>query len=256
MDDLSKARLQMVQHQIAARGIRNPALLDVMRKVPREFFVPPHLAEFAYLDTPLPIECGQTISQPYIVALMIESLRPGPGDRALEIGAGSGYGAAVLAQLVSEVYTVEREEQLVELARKRFDKLGYTNIKVLNGDGTLGWPEHAPYDVIVVTAGGPQVPKPLLKQLAVGGRLVIPVGDTPRLQRLERITRVDQDQFDDEDLGEVQFVPLIGAEGWDARVISRSRPSAPQTSAKVIRESAEPIDDIDRVDRNSPTNAA
>jgi protein-L-isoaspartate(D-aspartate) O-methyltransferase len=247
MDDLSKARFQMVQHQIAARGIRNPALLDVMRKVPREFFVPPHLAEFAYLDTPLPIESGQTISQPYIVALMIESLQPRPGDRALEIGTGSGYAAAILAQLVSEVYTVERDEQLVKLARKRFDKLGYTNIKVLNGDGTLGWPEHAPYDVIVVTAGGPQVPKPLLEQLAVGGRLVIPVGDTPRLQRLVRVTRIDQDQFDHEDLGEVQFVPLIGAEGWDAGVTPRSRPSLPQTSAKLIRENAEPIDDIDQV---------
>jgi protein-L-isoaspartate(D-aspartate) O-methyltransferase len=152
MDDLSKARLQMVQHQIAARGIRN-LLCSMSCGRLREFFVPPHLAEFAYLDTPLPIESGQTISQPYIVALMIESLQPRPGDRALEIGTGSGYAAAVLAQLVSEVYTVERDEQLVELARKRFDELGYTNIKVLNGDGTLGWPEYAPYDVIVVTAG-------------------------------------------------------------------------------------------------------
>src|SRR5260370_32374133 len=136
MDDLSKARLQMVQHQIAARGIRNPALLNAMRKVPREFFVPPHLAEFAYLDTPLPIESGQTISQPYIVALMVESLQPRPGDRALEIGTGSGYAAAVLAQLVSEVYTVERDEQLVELARKRFDQLGYSKMAGLQ-DGQL-----------------------------------------------------------------------------------------------------------------------
>jgi protein-L-isoaspartate(D-aspartate) O-methyltransferase len=124
MDDLSKARLQMVQHQIAARGIRNPALLDVMRKVPREFFVPPHLAEFAYLDTPLPIESGQTISQPYIVALMIESLQPRPGDRALEIGTGSGYAAAVLAQLVSEVYTVERDEQTTMSTRRWLRRRG------------------------------------------------------------------------------------------------------------------------------------
>src|SRR6266851_2219120 len=132
----------MVQNQVAARGIRNPAVLDAMRSVPRDFFVPPHLAEFAYLDTPLRIESGQTISQPYIVALMIESVAPRRSDRALEIGTGSGYGAAVLSQLVSEVYTVERDEQLVELARKRFDELGYTNIKVLNGDGTLGWPDY------------------------------------------------------------------------------------------------------------------
>src|SRR6266481_99513 len=123
----------MVQDQVAARGIRDAALLDAMRKVPREFFVPPHLAEFAYLDTPLPIESGQTISQPYIVALMIESLQPRPGDRVLEIGTGSGYAAAILAHLVSEVYTVERDEHLVELACKRFDQLGYTNIKVLQG---------------------------------------------------------------------------------------------------------------------------
>jgi len=133
----------MVRDQVAARGIRDAALLDAMRKVPREFFVPPHLAEFAYLDTPLPIESGQTISQPYIVALMIEVVAPRPSDRALEIGTGSGYGAAVLAQVVAEVFTVERDPQLVELARKRFAELGYTNIKVLHGDGTLRWPEHA-----------------------------------------------------------------------------------------------------------------
>jgi protein-L-isoaspartate(D-aspartate) O-methyltransferase len=240
----------MVQNQLAARGIRNPAVLDAMRGVPREFFVPPHLAEFAYLDTPLPIESGQTISQPYIVALMIESVAPRPSDRALEIGTGSGYGAAVLSRLVSEVFTVERDEQLVELARKRFAELGYTNIKVLHGDGTLGWPEHAPYDVIVVTAGGPKVPKPLLEQLAVGGRLVIPVGTEPRLQRLMRVTRTGQDQFDDEDLGPVQFVPLIGAQGWDPAeaIHERPRPSPPGTIVKLIRESAEPISDIDEVD--------
>jgi len=133
----------MVRDQVAARGIRDAALLDAMRKVPREFFVPPHLAEFAYLDTPLPIESGQTISQPYIVALMIEAVTPRPSYRALEIGTGSGYGAAVLAQVVAEVFTVERDPQLVELARKRFAELGYTNIKVLHGDGTLRWPEHA-----------------------------------------------------------------------------------------------------------------
>jgi protein-L-isoaspartate(D-aspartate) O-methyltransferase len=245
MDDLTQARLQMVRHQIAGRGIRSPAVLEAMRNVPREFFVPPHLAEFAYLDTPLPIEAGQTISQPYIVALMIESASPRPSDRALEIGTGSGYGAAILSRLVAKVYTIERHEKLVELARKRFAELGYTNIEVLHGDGSMGWPEHAPYNVIIVTAGGPQLPKPLLEQLAEDGRLIIPVGDVPRLQHLVRVTRVGTDKFDDEDLGEVQFVPLIGAEGWDPGVAVPQRPSSPGTIAKLIGENAEPIDDIE-----------
>src|ERR1700726_906612 len=132
MDHLTQARLQMVRHQIAGRGIRNPAVLEAMRNVPREFFVPPHLAEFAYLDTPLPIEAGQTISQPYIVALMIEVVAPRPTDRALEVGTGSGYGAAVLSQPVAEVYTVERDDRLFELATKRLADLGYANVKVLH----------------------------------------------------------------------------------------------------------------------------
>ena len=248
MDNLIKARLRMVRDQIAGRGISNAALLEALSKVQREFFVPPHLAEFAYLDTPLPIESGQTISQPYIVALMIEVVAPRPSDRALEIGTGSGYGAAVLSQLVAEVYTVERDERLFELATKRLADLGYTNVKVLHGDGTLGWPEHAPYDVIVVTAGGPQIPKPLLEQLAIGGRLVIPVGAIPRLQRLVRVTRVGKDRYDEENLGPVQFVPLIGAEGWEPGVALPEPPSRPETIAKLIRENAEPIDDIDEVE--------
>jgi protein-L-isoaspartate(D-aspartate) O-methyltransferase len=248
MDNLIKARLQMVRDQIAGRGISNAALLEAMSKVQREFFVPPHLAEFAYLDTPLPIESGQTISQPYIVALMIEVVAPRPTDRALEIGTGSGYGAAVLSQLVAEVYTVERDERLFELATKRLADLGYTNVKVLHGDGTLGWPEHAPYDVIVVTAGGPQIPKPLLEQLAIGGRLVIPIGEVPRLQSLMRVARVGKDQYDEENLGPVQFVPLIGAQGWEPGVSLPERPAPPETIAKLISENAEPIGDIDEVD--------
>src|SRR5208282_923107 len=190
MLDLTSQRLRMVRDQIAARGVRNPAVLEAMRRVPRDAFLPDELAEFAYQDSPLPIEAGQTISQPYIVALMIESVEPQAGDRALEIGTGSGYAAAVLAEVVGEVYTVERHEELAKLAKRRLSDLGYTKIKVLHGDGTLGWPEHAPYDVIVVTAGGPQVPKPLLEQLAVGGRLIIPVGESSRLQRLVRVTRM------------------------------------------------------------------
>ena len=226
-----------------------------MRRVPREAFLPEELGEFAYQDTPLPIEGGQTISQPYIVALMIESVQPSPGDRALEIGTGSGYAAAVLSEVVKAVYTVERHEQLAKLATERFAALGYDNIKVLHGDGTLGWSEHAPYNVIIVTAGGPQVPKPLLEQLAIGGRLTIPVGETLRLQRLVRVTRKTKDQFDDEDLGGVQFVPLIGAEGWDATAAKPARPSTqvsrPPTIAKLIRESADPIGNIDSADIGS-----
>jgi len=242
----------MVHDQIAARGVRNPAVLDAMRRVPRESFLPEELAEFAYQDTPLPIKAGQTISQPYIVALMIESVEPRATDRALEIGTGSGYAAAVLSEVVDEVYTIERHEQLAKLAARFLDSQGYSNVKVLHGDGTLGWSEHAPYDVIIVTAGGPQVPKPLLAQLAIGGRLIIPVGDTSRLQRLVRVTRKSQDEFEDEDLGEVQFVPLIGAEGWDAGVARPGRASTersrPCTVAKLIRETAAPIADIAQVD--------
>jgi protein-L-isoaspartate(D-aspartate) O-methyltransferase len=255
MNDFISQRERMVQNQIAARGIRNPTLLEAIRSVPRERFVSEEMAEFAYEDTPLPIEGEQTISQPYIVALMIDSVAPHPGDRALEIGTGSGYAAAVLSRVVSEVYTVERDEELVTLARKRFAQLGYPNINLLHGDGTLGWPAHMPYDVILVTAGGPQVPQPLLQQLSIGGRLIIPVGTTLRLQRLVRITRTAQDRFEDEDLGEVRFVPLIGAEGWEAGATALARPSTqssrPTTVAKLIREAAEPIGDIDQVDLSS-----
>jgi protein-L-isoaspartate(D-aspartate) O-methyltransferase len=254
MLDLTNERLRMVNDQIAERGVRNPAVLAAMRRVPRELFLPDELGEFAYQDTPLPIEGGQTISQPYIVALMIESVEPRAGDRALEIGTGSGYAAAVLSEVVGEVYTVERHEQLAKLASRRLADSGYSKVKVMHGDGTLGWAEHAPYDVILVTAGGPQVPKPLLEQLAIGGRLIIPVGETARLQHLVRVTRTSQDQFDDEDLGEVRFVPLIGAEGWDAGVVGHERPSARsghETIARLIRETATPIADIEQADIGS-----
>ncbi|HTT75380.1 MAG TPA: protein-L-isoaspartate(D-aspartate) O-methyltransferase, partial [Candidatus Binataceae bacterium] len=251
MQDLTTERLRMVRDQIAARGVRNPAVLEAMKRVPREAFLANELGEFAYQDTPLPIEGGQTISQPYIVALMIESVEARAGDRALEIGTGSGYAAAVLAEVVDEVYTVERREELASIARRRLAGLGYAKVSVLYGDGTLGWPEHAPYNVIVVTAGGPQVPKPLLKQLAIGGRLIIPVGTTSRSQRLIRVTRTSEDKFDNEDLGDVQFVPLIGAEGWRPETEKRrpaTETSRPATIAKLIRETAEPISDIDEAD--------
>jgi protein-L-isoaspartate(D-aspartate) O-methyltransferase len=214
MSGFATQRDGMVETQIAARGVRNPAVLEAMRLVPRERFVPAHLAELAYTDEPLPIGEDQTISQPYIVAAMIEAARPRPGDRALEIGTGSGYSAAVLATIVAEVYTVERLAGLAESAGRRLAELGYTNVHVRQANGTLGWPEHAPFDVIIVTAGGPRVPRPLLEQLAVGGRLVMPVGSRQLGQRLMRVTRTGEDTYHHEGLEDVAFVPLIGEEGW------------------------------------------
>jgi len=212
--EFRKKREQMVETQMAARGIRETWVLHAMRTVPRESFVPDSLKDFAYGDEPLPIGEGQTISQPYVVAVMTEAVEPKPGDRALEIGTGSGYAAAVLATIVSEVYTVERLGPLADAAERRLTGLGYHNVHVLHGDGTLGWPEHAPYDAIIVTAGGPRVPPALLEQLAIGGRLIMPVGSAYRSQRLVRITRTGRDSYEHEDLEEVAFVPLIGKQGW------------------------------------------
>jgi len=210
----TKDRERMVTTQIEARGITDPLVLEAMRAVPRERFVPAAMARFAYDDGPLPIGEGQTISQPYIVAVMTQAAGLKPGARALEIGTGSGYGAAVLSRIAAEVYTVERVGALATEARDRLARLGYGNVHVLEGDGTLGWREHAPYDAVVVTAGGPRVPPALLSQLAAGGRLVMPVGPGGRHQRLVRVTRTDSQEYRYEDLEEVAFVPLIGAEGW------------------------------------------
>jgi protein-L-isoaspartate(D-aspartate) O-methyltransferase len=209
----AEQRERMVE-QIAARGVRDPAVLTAMRTVPRERFVPESLADRAYDDGPLPIGEGQTISQPYVVAAMTEALRLQPRDRVLEIGTGSGYAAAVLASIVAEVYTVERVASLAEAACRRLADLGYATVHVRLGDGTLGWAEHAPYDAIVVTAGGPDVPQSLLRQLAPDGRLVMPVGPGPRSQRLVRIVRTPDDRYERDDFEDVAFVPLIGAEGW------------------------------------------
>jgi protein-L-isoaspartate(D-aspartate) O-methyltransferase len=176
--------------------------------------VPASIERFAYDDGPLPIGKGQTISQPYIVAVMTAAVRIKPGERVLEIGTGSGYGAAVLSRIAGEVYTVERVGELAETARRRLAALGYDTVHVLEGDGSLGWPEHAPYEAILVTAGGPRVPKALLHQMAVGGRLIMPVGADPRSQRLVRVTRTDAHEYEHENLEYVAFVPLIGAEGW------------------------------------------
>jgi protein-L-isoaspartate(D-aspartate) O-methyltransferase len=185
-----------------------------MRTVPREAFVRAELVEFAYDDMPLPIGEGQTISQPYIVALMAEALQLSATDRVLEIGTGSGYAAAILSCIVKQVYTVERLETLYRLARRRLRRLGYHHVYVHLGNGTLGWPEHAPYDGIVVTAGGPTIPAALQEQLAVGGRLVMPVGSQPTHQTLMRVTRTSATAFATEELGYVCFVPLIGTQGW------------------------------------------
>lgn len=204
----------MVETQLVARGIRHPAVLRGMGSVPREWFVPEPEAPYAYEDSALPIGEAQTISQPYVVALMAEALEPRVADRVLEIGTGSGYAAAVLAEIVAEVYSVERVDGLARAAAARLAGLGYRNVHVLRGDGTRGWPEHAPYDGIVVTAGGPEVPAPLLPQLRVGRHLVVPVGPTPRSQELVRVTRRSDDEYGRESLGPVAFVPLIGEAGW------------------------------------------
>jgi protein-L-isoaspartate(D-aspartate) O-methyltransferase len=214
MSDLSKRREDMVDNQISARGVRSEAVLGALRKVPREAFLPERLREFAYEDSPLPIAAGQTISQPYIVALMTEALDLQGGERVLEIGTGSGYAAAVLAKIAGEVYTVERIGELAEKAASTLEALGYHNVHVIHADGTLGWAAAAPYDAIIVAAGGPEVPQSLKGQLKVGGRLVIPVGTDPRAQELVRVTRISNEEFKSEDIADVRFVPLVGKEGW------------------------------------------
>jgi protein-L-isoaspartate(D-aspartate) O-methyltransferase len=205
---------RMTATQIAARGVRDRRVLAAMRTVPRSAFVPENLRDAAHADAPQPIGAGQTISQPYVVALMVEALDLQSDDRALEVGSGSGYAAGVMSRLCRTVYAIERHEELVEMSRRTLARLGYTNIVQRRGDGTLGWAEAAPFDAILVSAGGPAIPPPLRAQLADGGRLVMPVGVEPRHQRLRRLIRQGPDRFAEQDLGEVAFVPLIGEEGW------------------------------------------
>jgi protein-L-isoaspartate(D-aspartate) O-methyltransferase len=207
----------MVERQLAARGIRDARVLDAMRRVPRHGFVATALRRDAYDDTPLPIEEGQTISQPYIVALMLEAARLDAADRMLEVGAGSGYASAVAAQLVAHVDAIERHPRLVELARERLARLGIANVDVHAGDGSAGWPSGAPYDAIVVAAAGPRVPEALREQLAVGGRLVLPVASGHGAQRLVLVERRGESEWREDDLGGVMFVPLVGAQGWPER---------------------------------------
>ena len=248
MTNLEEQRRCMIAEQIAARGIVAQAVLTAMQAVPREAFVPESAAEFAYEDTPLPIEEDQTISQPYIVALMADALELSPQDRVLEVGAGSGYAAAVVSRIASEVYAIERHERLAGLAARRMRDLGFDNVQIIHGDGTLGWPAHAPYDAILVSAGGPTVPDALRAQLAIGGRLVIPVGTTPRLQELVRVTRKGESEYREENLGPVQFVPLIGAQGWDEPSTRGGRRPAAGAVARLLRENAVAIDDIESVE--------
>jgi protein-L-isoaspartate(D-aspartate) O-methyltransferase len=236
MSERTELRREMVERQLLAQGIRDARVVLAMGEVPREEFVPRELVQHAYADAALPIGEGQTISQPYIVALATQGMELAADDRVLEVGTGSGYGAAILSRIAREVYTVESRRTLACAAEERFRRLGYDNIHVRHGDGTLGWAEHAPYDAITVTAGGPVIPEPLSAQLTVGGFLVIPVGATLDSQTLVRVHRVKHDRYYHESLGRVRFVPLVGAEGWEERLCiaevqgTRLRQALPETS--------------------------
>jgi protein-L-isoaspartate(D-aspartate) O-methyltransferase len=255
-DDASaRARERMVELHLASRGISD-RVLDAFRAVPRECFVPDELREYAYADRPLPIGGRQTISQPYIVARTIDALEVTASDRVLEIGTGSGYAAAVLARVGREVHTVERLESLARTATERLARLGFANVHVRHGDGSLGWPEHAPYDAIAVAAGGPVVPQTLLDQLAVGGRLVMPVSSrTGEGETLLRVRRLSLTEYEEEELEPVHFVPLIGARGHadtHGRVepMQVAQPGTFRAAARLVREAAEPLEavDDDRID--------
>ena len=214
MSDFADLRGQMVRRQIEARGILDPLILDAFREVPREEFVDEGQRQWAYDDHPLPIEAGQTISQPYIVAVMIEAAEIRPGDKVLEVGAGSGYAAALMSRIAREVIGIERQHDLVEIAQERLQRLGYDNVKIVEGDGTRGCPDEAPFDAILAAASGSHVPKPLIDQLALGGRLVMPIGDPGWVQELVKLTKRPDGTTEQKNLGGVRFVPLIGEEGW------------------------------------------
>ncbi len=257
MTDFSMQRKRMVSEQIYARGVRDVNVLQAMGKVRREAFVPRNVRDLVYTDMPLPILEGQTISQPFIVAYMIEALALKGGEKVLEIGAGSGYAAAVLAEIAGEVYTIERIAQLAEKAASHLIDEGYENVHVQHADGTRGWIEHAPFDAILVSAGAPVIPETLKSQLATGGRMVVPVGSDPRAQELIRITRREKGQFDREDLADVRFVPLIGKEGWEVeepapettrpRVI-QSRPKVSEALPGLISRHGEVFENIEDAD--------
>lgn len=214
LTDFAAEREAMVERQIASRGITDPKILEAFRAVPREEFLSEEYRDVAYGDHPLPIEAGQTISQPYIVALMIKAAEVKPGDKVLEVGAGSGYAAAVISRIASEVIAIERQSELVEVASERMRRLGYDNVRIVEGDGTRGWPDDAPFDAILAAASGSHVPPPWVEQLAERGRIVMPVGDPGWVQKLVKVTKGPAGNLITEDLGAVRFVPLIGEEGW------------------------------------------
>jgi protein-L-isoaspartate(D-aspartate) O-methyltransferase len=213
MIDFPKARLKMVEEQIVSRGIKDDKLIAAMKKIPRHLFVEEALQNQAYSDHPLPIGEKQTISQPYMVALMTEALLLTGKERVLEIGTGSGYQTAILAELSEKVFSVERIRSLAIRARKLLYELSYFNVEIKIFDGTFGWMEESPFDAIMVTAGSPDIPQPLIDQLAIGGRLVIPVGDA-LVQDLFRVTKTEEG-VRKEDLGGCRFVKLIGKYGWE-----------------------------------------
>jgi protein-L-isoaspartate(D-aspartate) O-methyltransferase len=208
-DAFARARAAMVANQIASRGVKDARVLEAMRTVPRHEFVPPSVRDDAYVDSPLPIGHGQTISQPYIVALMTELARPAPGDRVLEVGTGSGYQAAVLSRLVDKVFSVELVEPLAQSAAATLRHLGYANVVVRNGDGYLGWPDEAPFDIIMVTAAPEEVPPALVAQLARGGRLIVPVGRVWDVQDLQLIEKDAAGKTSVRSVIPVRFVPLV-----------------------------------------------
>ena len=214
MPDFSGLREQMVRRQITARGIRDPLILDAFRQVPREAFVSADHVHLAYEDHPVPIDAGQTISQPYIVALMIEAAAIRPGHRVLEVGSGSGYAAAVISCIAATVFGIERHHDLFAASSDRLSGMGYHNVQIFEGDGSVGRPDQAPFDAILVAASGSHVPRPLLEQLAEGGRLVMPVGGLSADQDLVKVTKRADGTISQECLGGVRFVPLIGEEGW------------------------------------------
>ena len=241
MSDFTTLRQRMIDRQIAGRGLDNPALLAAFRSVPREEFIAGNYASYAYQDSPLPIESGQTISQPYIVALTIDAAGIKPGDKVLEVGAGSGYAAAVIGRIAGQVIAVERHHELVELAQERMRRLGYDNVRVVEGDGTLGWPEEAPYDAIVAAASGSHVPQSWIAQLKPGGRIVVPLGDPGSVQSLVKVTKDEEGTLHREDLGGVRFVPLIGQEGFRDSGSEALIATLPQ----MIAEAAEPLPEIE-----------
>ncbi len=257
MATMEQQRDRFVSRQVEARGVRDPLVLAAMRAVRRELFVPKALRDEAYDDTPLSIGSGQTISQPYIVAFMIEALALRGGEKVLEIGAGSGYAAAVLAEIGREVFTIERIGQLAERAARNLEAAGCANVHVRHADGTEGWIDEAPFDAILVSAGAPNVPRSLMQQLKIGAHMVVPVGSDPKSQELVRITRVDDQEYDREDIADVRFVPLIGKEGWESddgdwqtkppRVV-QSRPAVSVSLPGLIAKHAETFGRLEDAD--------